>query len=635
MLVVRRQLAPIAAMATVVIVAVAGGDDELTTRTVLGVAVWWALALALVLGLWPRERIPRSALLAGGLLAGFAAFTGLSALWAWSPELAFSEFTRAALYVGLFALAVLALRRRDGGLVADGLAVGIVVVAVLALGQRCLPSLFPASEFDRFLPNAQTRLSYPLNYWNGLAIFVALGFPLLLRLAVGSRSAVVRAVALAPAPALVAVVYLTSSRGGVLTGAVGIVAFLAAARERVPALVAALVAAAGGAVAIAVLQARPELVDGPLGEGTRAAHQGRGAALLIALACCAAGAAWAGLSRPALREYRLSARLARPLLAVGAVAVVAGVIAADPVRRFDDFRQPPGALLAPSDFVRAHLLSGGGTGRWQFWSSAVDEFRSAPVVGHGADSFAAWWAQHAPITFTVRDAHSVFLQALGELGLVGALLLAGAFAVAGGVAVARLRASEGEQRLLIAALAAVLAALVAGVAVDWVWKLPLIGGFGAVVLGLLTGPATASRPPASARAAPAPLRIAGLGVGAVLIVALALPWLVQRDIAASRRAAARGDGNAALSRALEARSLQPWATSPRLQLALVTEQARDLPAARRWLASAIRRDGHDWQLWLVAARVETEAGDIPAARRAYARARALNPRGAIFAAAPG
>jgi Tfp pilus assembly protein PilF len=119
-----------------------------------------------------------------------------------------------------------------------------------------------------------------------------------------------------------------------------------------------------------------------------------------------------------------------------------------------------------------------------------------------------------------------------------------------------------------------------------------------------------------------------------LIAALALPWLVQRDVVASRRAAARGDGSAALSRALEARNLQPWATSPRLQLALVSEQTGDRRAARRWIASAIRRDGRDWQLWLTAARIDTEVGDIPAAERAYARARALNPRGPIFSSAP-
>jgi hypothetical protein len=633
MLVVRRQLAPIAALATVVIVAVAGGNDELATRSVLGIAVWWALALGLLLGVWPRERVPRAALAAGALLAGFAAFAGLSTLWAWSPERAFSEFGREALYAGLFLLAVVAVRRREAGDLADALALGIVIVAVLALGQRCFPSAFPATQFDRFLPNAQTRLSYPLNYWNGLAILVALSLPLLLRQAVGSPSAVARGLALAPAPALVSVVYLTSSRGGVVTGAVAILAFLAAARRRLAVAAAVVLAAAGGAVAVAVLQARPQLVDGPLGAGTRAAHQGRTAALLIALACCAVGAVWAAVSRVELREARLPARWAPPLAVAGLAAVLVGVIAAHPVRRFDEFRKPPGALLAPSDFVRAHLLSGGGTGRWQFWSEAVREFRDAPLAGHGADSFAAWWAQHAPITFTVRDAHSEFLQALGELGIVGALLLTGALAAGGGTALARWRAADEDRRMLVAALGAVLAALVVAIAIDWVWRLPVIGGLGAVVLGLLTGPATA---PTTSEAAPAraPVRAVLAVAGVVLIAALAVPWLVERDVAASRRAAARGDGTAALSRALDARSIQPWAASPRLQLALVSEQAGDLRGARRWIASAIDRDEHDWQLWLVAARIDTEAGAIAAAQRAYDRARALNPRGPIFTAPP-
>ena len=77
-----------------------------------------------------------------------------------------------------------------------------------------------------------TRLSFPLGYWNGLGVFVALGIPLLLRAALVGRDARVRAIALAPIPVLAAVIYLTSSRGGVGTALLGAVVFLALTERR-------------------------------------------------------------------------------------------------------------------------------------------------------------------------------------------------------------------------------------------------------------------------------------------------------------------------------------------------------------------------------------------------------------------
>ena len=99
----------------------------------------------------------------------------------------------------------------------------------------------------------------------------------------------------------------------------------------------------------------------------------------------------------------------------------------------------------------------------------------------------------------------------------------------------------------------------------------------------------------------------------------------------SQTAAARGDTDGAVSAALDAKSLQPWASSPYLQLALLEESSRDLPAARASIGEAIDRDRSDWRLWLVSARIETEAGNIADARRALLRAKTLNPRSPLFA----
>jgi Tfp pilus assembly protein PilF len=80
-----------------------------------------------------------------------------------------------------------------------------------------------------------------------------------------------------------------------------------------------------------------------------------------------------------------------------------------------------------------------------------------------------------------------------------------------------------------------------------------------------------------------------------------------------------------------ARSLQPWASSPYLQLALLAEQEGDLGPARRWIAGALERDPSDWRLWLVSARIETKTGSVTRARGDLAQARLRNPRSPLFA----
>ena len=113
-----RTAAPIAPLAVTAAVAVLtfllaydGGTFGDTSRQTLAVAVWWVVILAGVAGLWPLGGFNRTTLLAGGFLAAYAGLTLASVIWADSAEDAFSEFNRVALYLGVFALAALAVRR--------------------------------------------------------------------------------------------------------------------------------------------------------------------------------------------------------------------------------------------------------------------------------------------------------------------------------------------------------------------------------------------------------------------------------------------------------------------------------------------------------------------------------------------
>src|SRR5262249_46756565 len=148
-----------------------------------------------------------------------------------------------------------------------------------------------------------------------------------------------------------------------------------------------------------------------------------------------------------------------------------------------------------ADPVQGHLLSVGSSGRWQQWGSAVDEFESAPALGKGAGSYEAWWAQHGTLRGFVKDAHSLYLESFGELGIVGFLLIAGAFVTGIIAGVRRVVARAGEERLALAAVLAGFVAYVVAAGIDWMWEMTVVSVVGIALLGLLTSGETAVSPP--------------------------------------------------------------------------------------------------------------------------------------------
>ncbi len=117
--------------------------------------------------------------------------------WSESAERSMAEVGRVAALMGVFVLA-LAVQDRDGlRRMVGGVAAGIVLVGAVALLSRFHPAWFPDLEAPSFLPESQARLHYPLDYWNGLAAFTAIGIPLLLALATAARHPVARSLAAA------------------------------------------------------------------------------------------------------------------------------------------------------------------------------------------------------------------------------------------------------------------------------------------------------------------------------------------------------------------------------------------------------------------------------------------------------
>jgi O-antigen ligase len=322
----------------------------------------------------------------------------------------------------------------------------------------------------------------------------------------------------------------------------------------------------------------------------------------------------------ALEPWRIPRRLA---LGGGALALAAAValgLAAHPLARWHAFKAPPTPPPAGgASVVASHLLSSGGSGRYQFWTVAWHAFERHPIAGIGAGGYEAWWTQHASLSYSVRNAHSFPLETLAELGLAGGAVLLALTALAVATALRRRRAGSAPETLAVAAALAACGAVSASV--DWMWQVPAALAPALVAAVILTGlPASgAVRRGRAARGA-----ACGIALAAIAVAAIAL--LADVELARSRAAVRGGRLAAAATDAANAAAIEPWAADPRLQLALVEERRGELPAARRALAQALARAPRDWRLWLVAARLRAKAGDAAGAQAALDRVRCLNPR---------
>src|ERR1700750_1849639 len=157
-----------------------GGYDPLVSDQV-GIALWWVLLFAVALPALPRLRLGRTAWVAIGLLLGFVAWTALSLSWTESVEKTAADLARVATFLGIFVLALFSGGGRNGPRLAAAVAAAIALIGALGLLSRLHPAWFPAADQTaQFLTSGEERLSYPVNYWNGLAALIGVGLPLLL-----------------------------------------------------------------------------------------------------------------------------------------------------------------------------------------------------------------------------------------------------------------------------------------------------------------------------------------------------------------------------------------------------------------------------------------------------------------------
>jgi O-Antigen ligase len=279
-----------------------------------------------------------------------------------------------------------------------------------------------------------------------------------------------------------------------------------------------------------------------------------------------------------------------------------------------------------------HFSQINGAGRHDFYRVALDAFGEKPLLGTGAGTYQFSWERHRSIPLPVHDAHSLYLEAFSELGLVGGLLVLGLVGTLLWTGFATWRAAPNPQRERYAALFAACLAFAVSTGLDWFWEIAALGAVFFLAAGVLVAARCAqlSSPYGFEAAGEGEerrfgLAVAGLAIAWISAIALVGPLLVDREIDASQSAAANGDLTSAVDHAKTARSIEPFAATPYVQLGLLAESQGEYDVAIERLTQAIDREDRNWQYYYLRSRVEEEAGDRAAARADLIHARHLNP----------
>jgi hypothetical protein len=607
-----------------------GGFDPIA-RGEVGAVVWWLVLIGTALNLLPAG---------GGTLAGrvllaiavaFAAWTALGLTWTESDERTATEVARVSGYLAVFTLALGVQGTGRWRQVLHGATFGAVALCAIAVLSRMEPPWFPEQRAGEFLTGIQieSRLAYPINYPSGLGALAAISLPLAFGATATARTIPGQALAAAAMPVVALSLWLTSSGLSVPALCIALLLFVFLAPDRIPKFATLLVAAAGSAVLFAAVDQRPDLDQGLA--GATALEQGDELLVITLVVCAGVGLIQAGISawtryarRPRWMQVpRRTAAVATGALAL--VAVVGGIAAGGADQLSDEWNdiKSRGASVDPRGSSRAaEILDFSGSGRYDFWTASVDANKTDPLKGTGPGTFDLWWERSGYYEAYVRDGHSLYLETLGELGIVGFLLvvvLVGGILVVGAVRAWR---APPELRAGLAAATAGCTAFAAAALVDWVWELGALAvTFFALAAVAVAGGARPAGGPVGVHHAPPWWRRHGGRIAVCVlavcgIAAIAQPLWGAIELEHSFDDAGVGRYQPALDNARDAADIQPYTATPYMQQALLLEHDGELGAAADAARTATENEPTNWLTWHLLSQIEEERGHKDAAAQA-------------------
>jgi O-antigen ligase len=600
----------------------------------VAIALCVVLLLRMLMAGDPFEGTGRALSFAAAAMALYTLLTLLSQLWSHAPGRALVEFDQALVYLLVMVLfGSVARSHRRLIWMLRALAAVIVVICTCGLITRVLPHVWPISA-----EIANNRLSFPVTYWNVLGLVAGLGIVLCVHFSSDEREPLgARVAAAAATPILTTTLYFTFSRGAIAATVVAAVVYVLVGRPRL--LLSALVAILPTTAVALKFAYDANLLATPTPTTAPAVGQGHHVALAVGVCVVAAVLLRTilGLSLDGrLVRLSLPRHLRRRVIRTGwislALATVIAIIALNGTLIHEYHRFTSSAAPGSAADLRTRLTDPGNDGRIPLWRVAWHEFRSAPLIGQGAGTFENSWAQHRPTADFVVNAHSLYMETLDELGIVGFVLL---LAVILTVLVAAAARARGPTRPLYAAAFSLLLALALHTGVDWDWQMPVVtvvffalGGF------MLSRPLkrSAAAEPSAARVGPAPPMRTLLGLGCVLLaVAPTYVWLSQRKL--NQATAAFDRGNCALATRSALSSISILGSRPEPYEVLGYCDIRDdMPQlAIATINKAISLDPDNWDYRYDLAIMQAAAGLNP--RAAARKALSLDPLDPLVQAA--
>ena len=600
-----------------------GSVSLVAAELALALAAWFALARR------PLAGLGGFSLTAVVALGAFAAWTLASSEWSDSPARATPEYVRALLYglvLLLFAALPYSLKRVRWMLY--GLVAAIVATCVVALIARTMPDVIYTATTVH-----PERLSHPLGYWNSLGILAAIGIVLCGHLACSTRDHWAwRVVGAAAVPLLATTLYYTFSRGSTWAALGAVALYVVVGRPR--ALLSGALAT-GPATLYALTAANPaNALTGPDPLSPAALAAGDEVATALAASVIAA-AVIRGALLPLdawLDGLRLGDRARRPVLASLAVVGAAGLLAGCAALNVPSVVETKYAeFTADDDRVSSYagssrLLSAGSNGRREHWDVALAAYRSDPLQGSGAGMYDVDWSQRRDGSVSVRDAHSLYLEVLGELGLPGLVALALALLLIVGAFAYRAR---GPNRALYAALLAAGLGWAVHAGIDWDWEMPVVTlwlfAFGGAALARTRD---GSGVPTKGNAA---IRLGAMVVFLALAVLPATLAMSESRLTTAIAAFKGGDCGTARAEARRALLAMEQRPTPYQLIAFCDMRERRYRSALAAVRSALERDPHNWELHYGVAAARAAVGMDP--RGAVRRAARSNPNESLVQSA--
>jgi hypothetical protein len=423
-----------------------------------------------------------------------------------------------------------------------------------------------------------------------------------------------------PVPAVTLAMYFTFSRGAWLALAAGLAFSLAIDPRRLRLTLVA--CCLGLPLSLCLFAASRFSALTREGGSGNLVREGQELAVLVLItmlvtAAAAAGATWTArrMTTPswAARAYVLTLGVAAVAFASAGVVYLGGPRAAAE-RAWHAFEEP-----APrSSDLSSRLYMFSGNHRAELYRVAWNDWMAHPILGSGAGSFEATWLRARTAPTKVRDAHSLYLETLAELGLVGLTVLAA------GLAMPVVVALRARGKPMVAASVSAYVAYLVGAGIDWDWELAAVTVpgvlVGAVVLGL--GRAANRRVSGALR----PLLI----VLPVVIFVLGLTsllgniWLARADAAAEL-----GHWQGAARESRRAVPFLFWSPAPWQELGEAQLAGGSPALAQRSFEKAISKRPSDWSLWFDLARASTGRAQAAALTHA-AKLNPLSPEIAEF-----